>query len=108
MGADQDGVLACVVSASEGTRADIESRVMQQLCHAFSTEMTPITTFIEKRATFACVPGLVRPSHEIVPGWWACGDYVQGPYPATLEGAVRSGREVVDQIAQAGKRQGRL
>jgi predicted NAD/FAD-dependent oxidoreductase len=21
----------------------------------------------------------------------ACGDYVQGPYPATLEGAVRSG-----------------
>jgi predicted NAD/FAD-dependent oxidoreductase len=25
------------------------------------------------------------------PGLVVCGDYVEGPYPATLEGAVRSG-----------------
>jgi len=45
----------------------------------------------EKRATFRCTPGLVRPPMEIAPNLLAAGDYVQGPYPATLEGAVRSG-----------------
>jgi predicted NAD/FAD-dependent oxidoreductase len=32
---------------------------------------------------------------EIAPGLRACGDYVEGPYPATLEGAVRSGLNAV-------------
>jgi squalene-associated FAD-dependent desaturase len=45
----------------------------------------------EKRATFACTPALDRPPARIAPGLWAAGDYVDGPYPATLEGAVRSG-----------------
>lgn len=45
----------------------------------------------EKRATFACTPGLQRPPGRIAPGLWAAGDYVDGPYPATLEGAVRAG-----------------
>ncbi|MDH0864267.1 hydroxysqualene dehydroxylase HpnE [Mitsuaria sp. GD03876] len=45
----------------------------------------------EKRATFACTPGLRRPEAPIAPGLWAAGDYLAGPYPATLEGAVRSG-----------------
>ncbi|MGL6112663.1 MAG: hydroxysqualene dehydroxylase HpnE [Rubrivivax sp.] len=45
----------------------------------------------EKRATFACTPGLRRPPARVAPGLWAAGDYVAGPYPATLEGAVRSG-----------------
>ena len=49
------------------------------------------STVVEKRATFACTPGLQRPSAQIAPGLLACGDYVAGPYPATLEGAVRSG-----------------
>ena len=47
----------------------------------------------EKRATFACTPGLQRPAARIAPGLWAAGDYVEGPYPATLEGAVRAGRQ---------------
>lgn len=45
----------------------------------------------ERRATFACTPGLARPPMAIAPGLLAAGDFVQGPYPATLEGAVRSG-----------------
>ena len=45
----------------------------------------------ERRATFACTPGLVRPPTGIAPGLVAAGDYVAGPYPATLEGAVRAG-----------------
>ena len=45
----------------------------------------------EKRATFRCTPALQRPSARIADGLLAAGDYVEGPYPATLEGAVRSG-----------------
>jgi len=47
----------------------------------------------ERRATFQCTPGLLRPPAQIAPGLLAAGDYVQGPYPATLEGAVLSGRQ---------------
>jgi len=47
----------------------------------------------EKRATFACTPGLERPAARVGAGLWAAGDYIEGPYPATLEGAVRSGRQ---------------
>ena len=32
-----------------------------------------------------------RPGAQLAPGLWACGDYIAGPYPATLEGAVLSG-----------------
>ena len=45
----------------------------------------------EKRATFRCTPGLDRPAAQIATRLVAAGDYVEGPYPATLEGAVRSG-----------------
>ncbi|MFS2116696.1 FAD-dependent oxidoreductase, partial [Herbaspirillum frisingense] len=46
----------------------------------------------EKRATFACTPGLQRPDNTAMPdGLALAGDYVAGDYPATLEGAVRSG-----------------
>jgi len=44
----------------------------------------------EKRATFACTPALQRPRSDINSRVSAVGDYVAGPYPATLEGAVRS------------------
>jgi squalene-associated FAD-dependent desaturase len=45
----------------------------------------------ERRATFACTPGLDRPPTAIAPALVAAGDYIAGAYPATLEGAVRSG-----------------
>ena len=53
-----------------------------------------VQTVVEKRATFACTPALTRPPMRIAPGLLSCGDYVDGPYPATLEGAVRSGLAV--------------
>ncbi len=53
----------------------------------------------EKRATFACTPGLVRPPARITEGLWAAGDYVDGPYPATLEGAVRAGLAAAQGVA---------
>jgi squalene-associated FAD-dependent desaturase len=46
----------------------------------------------ERRATFSCRPDLPRPSAKTAhPGLWLAGDYACAGYPATLEGAVRSG-----------------
>jgi len=46
----------------------------------------------EKRATFACTPGLARPGNDTgLPGLALAGDYTASDYPATLESAVRSG-----------------
>lgn len=86
------GVLAFVVSASVGNRYDLQTQVMKQAARQLGLHaLQPIQTVVEKRATFACTPELQRPSQFIAPGLWAAGDYVDGPYPATLEGAVRSG-----------------
>ncbi len=54
----------------------------------------------ERRATFACTPGLVRPAADIAPGLVAAGDAIAGPYPATLEGAVRSGLAAADRLCK--------
>lgn len=58
-----------------------------------------LATVAEKRATFRCTPALQRPPAQVAPGLRACGDYVAGPYPATLEGAVRAGRAAADSVA---------
>ena len=86
------GVMAFVVSASEGDRDTLQAAVLQQASEQLGLQrLRALQTVVEKRATFACTPGLVRPPTPIAPGLWAAGDYVEGPYPATLEGAVRSG-----------------
>jgi squalene-associated FAD-dependent desaturase len=84
------GLLAFVVSASQGDRASLQADVTQQASAQLGLAVQPLQTIVEKRATFACTPGLLRPLSRIAPGLLACGDYVDGPYPATLEGAVRS------------------
>jgi len=97
----QRGILAAVVSACQGERDTVTTMVLAQMERQLKLKgISPITTVVERRATFACTPGLKRPSAFIAPGLWACGDHVQGPYPSTLEGAVRSGLEVVDQLSQ--------
>ncbi|AEG92663.1 hydroxysqualene dehydroxylase HpnE [Ramlibacter tataouinensis] len=84
------GLLAFVASASRGAREAVERQVLAQ-AHALGwTDVRALQTVVEKRATFACLPGLRRPPVRVAPGLLACGDYVEGPYPATLEGAVRS------------------
>lgn len=54
----------------------------------------------DRRATFACTTGLRRPPARVAAGLFAAGDYVDGPYPATLEGAVRSGLAAADMATQ--------
>lgn len=84
------GLLAFVASASRWDNATVQRQVLRQAKAQLGLTLEPVQTVVEKRATFACTPGLQRPPGQIAPGLLACGDYVEGPYPATLEGAVRS------------------
>jgi squalene-associated FAD-dependent desaturase len=96
----QDGLLAVVVSAA-GEAAALEQDtlgklVAAQLAASFgqpalaAPHWTRVLT--EKRATFACTPGLARPPNtSALPGLLLAGDYTASDYPATLESAVRSG-----------------
>jgi predicted NAD/FAD-dependent oxidoreductase len=102
------GLWAFVVSASTSDRESLTQAVVQQArqqlgSHLQGQPLRVLQTVVEKRATFACTPGLQRPPASIAPGLWACGDYVEGPYPATLEGAVRSGADVASQLAPSGR-----
>ncbi len=89
------GLLAFVVSACEGSRAELQAAVLTQASEQLASlglgPLQLVQTVVEKQATFACTPQLQRPPQAIAPGLLAAGDYVDGPYPATLEGAVRSG-----------------
>ena len=89
------GRFACVVSgaASWVERGGCAEAVLAQALRELSWATPPVIDKVltEKRATFACTPGLARPPAQITPGLWAAGDYIDGPYPATLEGAVRAG-----------------
>ena len=85
------GLLAFVVSASSADRDTTQREVLAQARAQLGLSLTDVQTVVEKRATFACTPGLRRPAMQILPGLRACGDYVEGPYPATLEAAVRAG-----------------
>jgi squalene-associated FAD-dependent desaturase len=95
----QKGLLAAVVSASQGTREELAEQVQRQVAQQLGlSSVSVLQNVVEKRATLACTPGLHRPEAWIAPGLWACGDYMAGPYPSTLEGAVRSGQQVIAQI----------
>ena len=99
--ARQAGVLAVVVSAAaEATAletgvlaASIAAQIATDLGQPALGAPLAMRTVIDKRATFSCTPGLVRPGCDTgVTGLARAGDYVAGDYPSTLEGAVRSGR----------------
>ncbi len=95
------GLLAFVVSASQTDSATLAQQVLAQARAQLGLgDVQLVQTIVEKRATFACTPGLQRPGISLAPGLLACGDYIDGPYPATLEGAVRSGLEAARRLGQ--------
>ena len=110
-GGSRDGVFAFVVS---GARAWIErgleataAATLQQAQTAFGpgTWREPpqlLRSLAERRATFLCAPALRRPPTVIAAKLAAAGDYIDGPYPATLEGAVRSGTAAVVALSISG------
>ncbi|MCK6386625.1 MAG: hydroxysqualene dehydroxylase HpnE [Zoogloea sp.] len=93
-----EGLVGVVISASgrhqDITREALEIALLEELQQALgplpALKWSQLIT--EKRATFACTPGLARPANTTPdPGLWLAGDYTVSPYPATLESAVQSG-----------------
>ena len=95
----EPGTLAFVISGAASwvqrglaaTEAATLAQGNAELGHFLRGPLEILRTIVEKRATFACTPDLVRPPMDVAPGLFAAGDYLAGPYPATLEGAVLSG-----------------
>jgi hydroxysqualene dehydroxylase len=95
------GTLALVASAPDERWPDnatltqaAMAQAGQELAALSINRLTHLQTVVEKRATFACTPRLHKPTGRVsfeLKNLWVCGDYVDGPYPATLEAAVRSG-----------------
>jgi squalene-associated FAD-dependent desaturase len=92
------GLLAFVISDSPGERAALEAAVRTQAREQLGLGIEVLTSCTERRATFACTPALQRPPQHLAGNLLAAGDYVEGPYPATLEGAVRSGAQAAQAL----------
>nr|WP_316639795.1 hydroxysqualene dehydroxylase HpnE [uncultured Roseateles sp.] len=105
---DAAGRFAFVISGARtwldrGLEATIEAtlrQAQQALAAHWARPPQLLRALTEKRATFACTPGLQRPRARIAMGLMAAGDYVHGPYPATLEGAVMSGNAAIDSLTR--------
>ena len=94
----QDGLIGVVISAA-GVHQGLAHDDLAREVHAELVENFPglgeprwHQVIAEKRATFSCTPGLLRPDNITqVRGLFLAGDYTASEYPATIESAVRSG-----------------
>jgi squalene-associated FAD-dependent desaturase len=94
----QRGVVGAVISA-EGAHQDLAHDELARLVHQELQQQLGLLpeplwyrVIAEKRATFACTPGLKRPeSRTPLRNFFLAGDYVASGYPGTIESAVRSG-----------------
>jgi hydroxysqualene dehydroxylase len=99
----ETGLWSIVSSAPELTAFDsaraLAAAMTSQLDRSLQSAGQPSTAWTiesvqtDKRATLLCHPGLIRPGQKIAQGCVAAGDYIDGPYPSTLEGAVLAGRQ---------------
>ncbi len=94
----QNGLMAVIISAEgkhqQYTQDTLALRVAQELRDAFPQLIKPLwhKVIAEKRATFSCDVNLPRPANlTSYTGLYLAGDYTYADYPATIEGAVRSG-----------------
>ena len=98
-----EGVVAIVESAQgphlDLAPADLLAAYLAQLAAVLGPLPTLLSwkVITEKRATYTCAPDMARPGNRTaLPNLYLAGDYTADPdptqhYPATLEGAVRSG-----------------
>ena len=104
----QNGLVAVIISAQgehqKLTQDELALKVAQELQAAFPQLAKPLwhKVIAEKRATFSCNVNLPRPAHVTpYPKLYLAGDYTYADYPATIEGAVRSGVACADLILNA-------
>ncbi len=96
---DDPGLIAFVLSANgrwdEGDNATLAAALHKELEQVLGRSLPPPRwqqVIRERRATFSCRPALPRATTKTpYPGLWLAGDHLCADYPATLEGAVRSG-----------------
>ncbi len=70
----------------------LHEEIAPQLGLSPGSSLPPHQLIKEQRATFSCRPNQARcPQRTPWPGLWIAGDHCWSDYPATLEGAVRSG-----------------
>ncbi len=103
----QEGVIGAVISGS-GPHMELDNTALtRQVAAELATRHphwpAPQESLVirERRATFRCEVGINarRPDiHTAVEGLWLAGDYTDTGYPATLEGAVRSGVQCAQEI----------
>jgi squalene-associated FAD-dependent desaturase len=103
----QDGLIGVVISASGAHQGlaheDLARAVQAELAENFPALGQPLwhQVIAEKRATFSCTPGLLRPDNATpIAGLYLAGDYTASDYPATIESAVRSGVRAANLILQ--------
>jgi squalene-associated FAD-dependent desaturase len=90
--------LCAVVISTSGAHDDLPQVALAQACDAQLRRALPglpplawSQVIAERRATYACTPGVVHPTARLAPRLHLAGDYVYPHFPATLEAAVRSG-----------------
>ncbi len=101
------GLVAVVVSAA-GQLRGLEARALAGAIDSELRQLMPglpepdsHAVINEKRATFRCSPGLARPAVATpLPGLFLAGDHLTSGYPATLEGAIRSGVQAAGAAAR--------
>jgi squalene-associated FAD-dependent desaturase len=103
-----NGLLACILSGHGEWESLHDDQLGTALLGELNVAEKPLWKKVirEQRATFSSTPGLSRPP-------WAtthrrlllAGDYTWSDYPATLEGAVRSGLRAGASLAKAAPEQ---
>lgn len=103
----QAGWLAVVISASgeavalgqQALARQVAAQLAQVLDRPQLAQPLAHQVISEKRATFACTPGLSRPGNDVgIARLAIAGDYTASDYPATLEAAVRSGAAAANHL----------
>jgi squalene-associated FAD-dependent desaturase len=101
-----------VVSASRAFRGlghdEVRRRIVAELASLFPAaaeeHLLRARVVTEHQATFSAVPGVddLRPSQRSpIPNLLVAGDWTRTGWPATMEGAVRSGYLAAEQLARA-------
>jgi uncharacterized protein with NAD-binding domain and iron-sulfur cluster len=105
---NQNGLFSVIVSATGPhqllSHDELALTIAKEVHQAFPDIPKPLwhKVIAEKRATFSCTPNLARPTNKTLqPKLYLAGDYTYADYPATIEGAIRSGIACANLIANS-------